>query len=129
MEAERHAAAQAQRLLIEREVRLELSESIRANLLEELRPSSAVPAIDAAIQALAWAARAVETEAKLFASDGKKVAPRRTKSFATDSSEVAQLLQATLRLRRDAFTAFERSCQQAGLMVAKSTTQRRGDVG
>lgn len=124
-QAEREAAEEVQRLKIEREVRLEVSESIRASVLEELMPSSAVPAIHAAIQALDRAARAVEIEAKILAAEGKKLAPRRTKSLATDSSAVAQLFEATLQLRRDAFTAFERSCQQAGLMVAKTTPKQR----
>lgn len=126
-ERERHqaecaAAAAALRLQIEREVQLELRESTRADLLEELRPSSAIPAIHAAIEALAWAARAVEIEARMLS---EPVATRRTKAMASAPSEAGQLLEATQRLRRDAFAAFEASCQSAGLMAQKRARRCR----
>lgn len=116
LQAERDAAAAALRLQIEREVQLELRESTRAELLEELRPSSAIPAIYAAIEALAWAARAVEIEARTL---GEPLATRRTKAMASAPSEAGQLLEATQRLRRDAFAAFESCCKKAGLMAQK----------
>ena len=59
-----------QRQLLENEIRLELRETLRAELMAELRPTAAIPALRAAKEALAAAAAAVVAEvARLTTED------------------------------------------------------------
>jgi len=105
-----------QRQQMEYAISAGLRQSLRAQLMEELRPTAAIPALTAAVEALAAAAAALESEVARLKAQGVRVSSHRVKSTTGDEAGVDELREATLRLRLDAFDAFEASCQAAGLM-------------
>ena len=116
IQAEREKELIALRQRLEAEIRLELRESLRAELLSELKPSAAIPALSAAVDALDTAAAAVTTEVDRLTASCAHRSTRRLNAAHDSDLGIDALREATERLRRTAFREFEEACQDAGLM-------------
>lgn len=125
LRAERDRELATQRQLLENQIRSEVRETLRAELLAELRPSAAIPSLNAARDALAAAASAVVAEVARLTSEEVRVSAVRSKSAASDESDADALLEATLRLRLDGFSQFEATLQGVGLMKKRGSGNGR----
>lgn len=125
LQAERDQALATQRRLLENQIRSELRETLRAELMAELRPTAAIPALRAAKEALAAAAAAVVAEVARLTSDDVRVRAVRPKSAGSGESDADALLEATLEVRLGAFSEFEGTLQEMGLMKTRGSGNRR----
>lgn len=114
----RSTAKRVERAALELELRTQVRADVLREIDEKVQSRGAIEALAAAIDALDRAGEAVGTEAAQRRATGHRLTQRRQKSTAEITAE-DQLLAATLAVRRDAFSRFEKACQAAQLMTKK----------